>query len=340
MYSKVKYISFVLFFLFIANLNAGKITKTGTTAAKFLTIGVGSRANGLGNAFVGIANDATAMYWNPSGISQLKQIELVANYTQWIADINFSYIGFVVPLNQYGVIGFNTTYMGMGEMDVTTEEFPEGTGETFSAGSYAIGFCYAKNLTDRFSIGANLKYINEYIMNCDANSFAIDIGTLFITPFRDIRFGVSISNFGMKMQMTGPDLLVQKDIDERIYGNNESVNAILSTDQFDLPLLLRVGLSGDFVRYGLMRVTWAVDAVHPNDNSEYLNYGFEIGLLDEIINLRAGKSVFLESREEKFSLGGSLSFRLRTGSRISLDYAYQSFEHLNQIHKYTLRLVF
>ncbi len=331
----------MLLLILVSGLNAVDITKTGTTAAKFLAIGVGSRANGLGNAFVGIANDATAMYWNPSGISQLNNTELVVNYTQWIADIYFSYMGFVFPVREYGVLGINTTYLGMGEMEVTTEEFPEGTGETFSAGSYAIGLTFARRLTDRFSIGANLKYINEYIMNCDASSIAIDIGTLFITPFRDIRFGVSISNFGRKMQMTGPDLLVQKDIDERIYGNNESVNAILSTDQFDLPLLLRVGLSGDFVRSGLMRVTWAVDAVHPNDNSEYLNYGFEIGLLDEIINLRAGmKSVFLESREEKFSLGGSLSFRLGTGSRISLDYAYQSFEHLNQIHKYTLRLVF
>lgn len=341
MYTKTKYIILVLLLLIVSAVGGQNINKTGTTAAKFLAIGVGSRANGLGDAFVGIANDASAMYWNPSGISQLKQMELVANYTQWIADIDFSYVGFVIPLKVYGVIGFNATYMGMGEMDVTTEDFPEGTGETFSAGSYAIGFCYAKNLTDRLSIGANLKYINEYIMNCDANSFAIDIGTLFISPFRDIRFGVSISNFGRKMQITGPDLLVQKDIDEQIHGNNESVNAYLATDKFDLPLLLRVGISGDFVKSGLMRVTWAIDAAHPNDNTEYMNFGVEIGLLSELLILRAGmKSMFMETRDEKLSLGGGLNFRLGSTSKINIDYAYQSFEHLNQIHKYTLRLVF
>jgi hypothetical protein len=338
---KLKYfIIFLLALLMVNIVNAEKITKTGTMAAKFLSIGVGSRANALGDAFVAIANDATAMYWNPSGISQLKQTELVANYTQWIADMYFSYIGLVIPMERYGVIGLNTTYLGMGEMEVTTEEYPEGNGEYFSAGSYAIGFSYARRLTDRFSIGGNLKYINEFISNCDANTIAIDVGTLFITPFRDIRFGVCMSNFGGKMQITGDDLLVQKDIDERIEGNNESVNAYLATDEFDLPLHLRVGLSGDFSISNFMDATWAIDAAHPNDNSEYINYGIELAFLNKMLIFRVGmKSVFMDNRDEKLSVGGGLNIPINN-IRIKIDYAYQSYEHLEQIHKYTMRVVF
>jgi len=330
----------IISFLLSFSLNATeRVDKTGTTAAKFLSVGVGSRANGLGNAFVGIANDASAMYWNPSGISQIKQTELIVNYTNWYAGIDFSYIGLALPVGTYGVLGMNITNINMGEFDVTTEEFPEGTGEVFKAGSYAIGLAYAKGLTDRFMIGTNLKYIHENIMNCNANSFAVDLGTLFITPFRDIRFGVSISNFGKKLQMSGMDLLVQKDIDERIHGNNESVNANLATDKFDLPLLLRVGLSGDIFPNKESRITWAIDAAHPNDNTEYINLGVESALFREMLFLRAGmKSLFMETREDKLSLGFGLNFGLSDRTKVRFDYAYQSSEHLDQTHKFTLTL--
>ncbi|MBL7068049.1 MAG: PorV/PorQ family protein [Candidatus Marinimicrobia bacterium] len=336
------YLTFILILFFLSHLLVGDVvTKTGTTSAKFLTIGVGSRANGIGDAFVGIANDATAMYWNPAGIAQLKQMEFVTNYSQWIADINLTYMGLVIPLQQYGTIGLSATHMGIGEMEVTTEANPEGTGEMFKSGSYAIGFTYSKMLTDRFFLGGNIKYINEYIMNCGAGAFAVDIGTLFISPFRGIRFGVSISNFGGKMQMTGSDLLVTKDIDETIHGNNESVNAYLATDEFDLPLLLRVGLSGDLGDPKYIRTTWAIDAIHPNDNSEYLNMGVEMGFWNDVLVLRAGlKSLYMDYRDERFSLGGGIHLPLANNIKLFVDYAYQSYQYLDQAHKYTMRIVF
>lgn len=336
------YLTFVFILSLFSFIEGGEaVTKAGTTAAKFLTIGVGARANGIGDAFVSIANDATAMYWNPAGIAQLKQMEFITNYSQWIADINLTFMGLVIPLQQYGTLGFSVTHMGVGEMEVTTETNPEGTGEMFNSGSYTIGLTYSKILTDRFFLGSNVKYINEYIMNCGAGTFAIDIGTLFISPFKGIRFGASISNFGGKMQMTGSDLLVTKDIDETIYGNNESVNAYLATDEFDLPLLLRVGLSGDFGNPKFIRTTWAIDAIHPNDNSEYLNMGVEMGFWDDVLILRAGmKSIFMDYRDERLSLGGGIHLTLANNIKLFVDYAYQSYHYLNQVHKYTMRIVF
>jgi len=337
-----KFILLLAVLLFSVSLKSENITKTGTTSAKFLSVGIGSRANGMGDAFVAIANDATAMYWNPAGLSWIKNREFLVNYSQWFLDINFSYTGFAMPLGNYGTFGISLTYIkSIDEMEVTTEDYPEGTGETFSAGHYAIGFSYGKNLTDRFAIGGNIKYIGEYIMNCRANSFAIDIGTLFITPFKDVRFGVCVSNFGKKMQITGPDLLVQKDIDETKYGNNESVNAYLSTDRFDLPLLLRVGLSGEFVNKRAMRITWAVDALHPNDNTEYINCGIEVSLLNDLIFLRSGKSsIFMKNRENKYSAGFGLNIKINSTTRIAFDYSYQDYEHLPQTYRYSLIIKF
>ncbi len=326
--------------LILSLLPAQNVNKTGTTAANFLKIGVGSRAIGMGGAFVALANDASAMFWNPGGIARLERSELLVNHTRWLADIGFTYIGYVLPVPRMGTIGINITAMTMKPMLVTRYGQEEGTGETFKAGSYALGLTYARKLTDRFSIGGNVKYIREFISQSSSGGFAMDIGTVFVTPFKDIRFGSSITNFGQKLQITGKDLLVNKDISP-IEGNNESVNAYLSTDRFDLPLLLRVGLSGEAVNTSALRVTWAVDGVHPNDNSEYVNAGIEIGLFNNMIALRGGmKSLYMEDGEEEFTLGGGLYLPVNRTMKLDANYAFESFVHLNSIHKLTIRLIF
>ncbi|MFQ6604677.1 MAG: PorV/PorQ family protein [Fidelibacterota bacterium] len=327
--------------LFILSLLAAQnVNKTGTTAANFLKIGVGSRAIGMGGAFVALADDASAMFWNPGGTARLERSELLVNHTRWLADIGFTYVGYLMPIPRVGTIGFNVTSMTMEPMLVTRYDQEEGTGETFRAGSYAVGVTYARKLTDRFSIGGNVKYIREYISQSSSGGFAMDIGTIFVTPFRDIRFGSSISNFGQKLQISGKDLLVNKDISP-IEGNNESVNAYLSTDRFDLPLLLRVGLSGEAIDNDALRITWSVDGIHPNDNSEYVNAGLEIGLFHNMIALRGGmKSLYMEDGEEEFTLGGGLYLPVNRTMKLDANYAFESFVHLNSIHKLTIRLIF
>ncbi|NOZ75684.1 MAG: PorV/PorQ family protein [FCB group bacterium] len=335
------YKPFIAFCIALGLVGAQKVNKTGTTAAGFLKIGAGARAVGLGGAFVSLADDASAMYWNPSGITQLKSGELLVNRSQWIADIAFTYLGFVQPLPGIGTVGLQVTAMTMGEMEVTRYGYEEGTGETFRAGSYALGLTYARSLTDRFSIGGTVKYINEYISQSSASGLAIDLGTLFLTPFKDIRFGVSISNFGQKLQISGKDLLVNKDIDPLHNGNNESVNAYLATDRFDLPLLLRVGLSGELLNSPALRLTWAVDGIHPNDNSEYVNTGLELALLNNLVMLRGGlKSLYQQDGEEQFTLGAGLKVPVNRSMLMEADYAFESFIHLNNIHKLAIRIVF
>ena len=134
------------------------VDKTGTTAAKFLSIGVGSRAVGMGGAYTSIADDATAMYWNPAGISFYNTREVYFNHSNWIADIAFDYFGITMPVNRKYSLGFNITSVTMDEMEVTRYG-NENTGETFSASDYAFGSTLSLNLTDRFSVGFNGKYI-------------------------------------------------------------------------------------------------------------------------------------------------------------------------------------
>ncbi|MBM4161272.1 MAG: PorV/PorQ family protein [Ignavibacteria bacterium] len=322
-------------------LFAQDVSKVGTTAAKFLTIPVGSRSIAMGGAFVSLANDMSALYWNPSGLARIDRPEVLVSHSRWLADIRHDFAGIGLPFGDFGTIGFSVTAMTMPDMEVTTEAFPEGTGEMFSATSYAFGFSYARNLTDWFSIGATVKYVRETIYHSSSGAFAVDIGTLFTTPFQGVRLGVSITNFGEKLQIAGEDLLVQKDIDESQYGNNSSVNAYLSTDKFDLPLALRLSLSGEAFKTDNQRLTIAVDASHPNDNTESVNAGFEYSVLNDLLMLRGGvRSLFQRDTEESYTFGGGTRYNISALIQIRLDYAYQSFGRLKNVHTFSLGLQF
>ncbi|MFC1480728.1 PorV/PorQ family protein [Candidatus Neomarinimicrobiota bacterium] len=335
----------ILLMLLAASIvHADDITKVGTTSAKFLAIGAGARAVSMGGAFVATANDATALYWNPSGITELGRPELIVNQSRWLADINFTYLGVVLPLANAGAVGLSVTAMTMDEMKVTkygvTGDY---TGETFKVGSYALGVSYARRLTNNFAIGGTAKLINEVIEQASATGLAVDVGTLFQTPFWGVRMGVSMSNFGSKMKMSGDNLLIRADVAPNQAGNNGNINAILDTDAFDLPLLMRIGLAKDFIDTDQIRLTIEVDGVHPNDNSEYINTGFELAmnLLGGTASLRGGlKSLYMANSEEEFTVGGGVAFPVGGISNLGLDYAYESWRHLGLVQKFSLQLGF
>lgn len=320
---------------------AQQVTKTGTTAAKFLSIGVGPKANSMGGAFTSLANDATAMYWNPAGLASISEVQTIFTYTNMFADINLNYVGVVLPAVGIGTFGFSVTALNMGEMEVTTEYYPEGTGEKFTAGSYAFGLSFARNVTDNFAVGFNIKYITENIYNSSANGFGFDIGTVFNTPFYGIKLASSISNYGSKMKMSGQDLLVRHDPDAQRAGNNETIDAYYSTDEFELPLRLQVGISKEFRFLEQHKFTLAVDAIHPNDNNQWINLGGEVSLFNDLLSLRGGyKTLFLKDATEGLTFGAGIKFDGLTFLRITVDYSYQQMKYLDNMHSFAVLLAF
>lgn len=316
------------------------VSKVGTVSAPFLEINVGSRAIGMGGAFVAIANDATALYWNPAGISRLPGHELVFIHSAWLADINYDFVGAVFQLKNNGAIGISLISLSTAEMKVRTVDQPEGTGEMFSVGDLALGLAYARNLTERFSIGVNGKFIQQNIWNMSATGFAIDIGTLFTTPFAGMKIGMSISNFGGKLQMLGKDTFINYDLAPDQEGSNDRLPAHLNTDKFSLPLLFRVGVALDAVTLKSSKVMLAVDAVHPNDNTEYLNVGVEYSSRDWLF-LRAGfENLFVLDGEGGLTLGAGMKYNLSRNARIELDYSYQDFGRLLNAQSFSLSLGF
>jgi len=318
-----------------------EVKKVGTSAATFLRIPVGARGTAMGSAFASVADDASAMFWNPGGVARLPGYALLVDHAKWLPGLNYNYFGVVIPLQAVGNIGINVTALGTEEMDITTPDQPMGTGEKFDATSIEVGITISRNLTDRFSLGGNIKYINEKILNSSAAGFAIDVGALYDTPFPRIRLGFCISNVGTKMQMSGDDLNVRVDIAPDQEGNNQSVTGSLNTGKFDLPLIMRLGLSWDAIKGERNRFTLAVDGINPNDNGQSVSAGAELALFKEVLFLRGGfNELFLEQREKGLTLGAGVSAKTSSGLGFLADYAYQEFTHLGGINRFTLALVF
>jgi hypothetical protein len=321
---------------------AQQTNKIGTAAATFLRIPVGARAAGMGGAFVSMVDDPSGVYWNPSSISSVTSKAATLDHTEWLPGISFDFAGIVLPFGDAGTVALSATMLHTDEMEVTTPQQQMGTGETFTASSIALGATYSRSLTERFAIGGTFKYIRETIYNSSASAVGFDVGTMFETPFAGIRLGASISNFGTKMQMDGEDLNLRVDIAPGQEGNNQSIVGRLHTDAFDLPLTMRVGVSGEIVNSPDARVTLSADGVNPNDNAASVNLGAELGMLNETLRLRAGyRDLFLSGNEFDYTFGVGLhAVKIVGDFTASFDYAFQKYLHLGNSSRFTLELRF
>jgi len=315
-------------------------SKVGSTAAPFLNIGIGPRAISMGGAFIATASDVSSLYWNPAGASSSDINEAMFSHSSWFADINYNWAGAMLKLGDAGTVGLNLTYLDYGDMEITTLAEQDGTGQLFSAHDMSIGLTYAYNLTDRFSLGGTVKYIQQKIWNTSASAFAMDLGVLFHSDIYGLRIGATITNFGTPMKMDGKDLLVQHDIDPNNYGNNDQILATLQTGEFPLPLTFRIGLAMDVLNSEEHRVTFAADALHPNDNDESLNVGAEY-MFNNLIAFRIGyKSLLLTNSEEGLTAGVGLNYNFTNDFGVRVDYAYQDFGVLDYTQHFSLGIKF
>jgi len=327
----------IIMIMCMSAIYAQSVNKVGTSAANFLKIGVGARAIGMGSAY-STMSDINSMYWNPAGIAKIETREATFNHVDWLMDVNYDFAAIAANLSDFGTIGAFTSVISTEDMPVRTVDEPLGTGEYFNYGSLVVGLSYARNLTDNFAIGANAKYVREHIWNESASTFAFDIGTLYTIPFlNEFRIGASITNFGSKMKMEGRDLLLITKVGP---GQGNLLNTNYEVDEYELPLTMRIGLAVDAVKSAENRVTVALDAIHPNDNKEYVNAGAEYAWND-IVFVRGGyKTLFLKDSEEGLALGFGLKYRVVDMVKVILDYGYQDFGRLKDVHYISLSVEF
>jgi len=211
--------------------NANMLFAQGESAVPFLLIAPGARAGGMGEAGVALANDATAIYWNPAGLAfQYEDPEVdykgeaTFMHVNWLPQFNFSDLFYDFFAARYyleeidGMLGFGLTYLNLGE-NVWTDEDNNNLG-TFDSKEYAITLGYATKLEDNLGIGLNLKLIRSELVpqfvkvgaenrGGNATSFAVDVGVLWTPAYEflenRLNFGANLSNFGPEVTYINED---------------------------------------------------------------------------------------------------------------------------------------
>jgi opacity protein-like surface antigen len=300
----------------------------GTRPAQFLKFPVGGRAVAMGESFAAVVNDATALFWNPAGVGNLKNLEVHLTHVDYLVDINYEFAGLVIPTAS-GNLGFSALAWSMGDEPVTSASDPTGeSGITWTASSFAVGVTLSRALTDRFSVGVTGKYIQDNIYHSSAKTLAVDIGSLYDTGIRGLKIGMAMSNFGGKMKLAGRDLSVAGVDVAPLLPGNTTPNGDLRTTGWPLPLNFRVGLSVELLKSKSGSLLLAGDFNHPTDADERINFGAEYALRDFIF-VRGGYKFNYD--EESFTLGGGLKLK-----RFTFDYAYKDFGILGNPNMFSI----
>ncbi|MFH1851927.1 MAG: PorV/PorQ family protein [Candidatus Neomarinimicrobiota bacterium] len=322
-----KYIVSIICILLAVNLLVGQDAdqKVGMTGAKFLAIPVGARAAGMGEAFTGIVDDGSAIFWNVAGIAKLDGHGLFVSNTQWPADIQFEAAAITIDVARMGKLSFNIVAMHMGQMRVRTAYQPDGTGEMFTVQSFAGGLGWAKGLTDQFAMGLNLKYIREEFAGLVAAGWAIDVGSLYDTGWNGMKIGMSMTNFGSDIAFDGTF---------RKWYDLETPGVLTRFDEYALPLTFRFGITMDVLEMGSSKIVLAADAIHPPDNKELVNLGFEMRMA-QMVALRAGYKIGVDEGGLTAGVGLNLPFM-----GTAIDMAYSAFGELGNVTRISLGMNF
>ncbi len=322
---------------------AGDLTKVGTTSANFLQLRVGARAIAMGGSFVGVANDGSALYWNPAGITNLPGIQAFYQNSRLYAGLKHQSFGLSYSLDQQNYLGLLVNYLDMGKMEQTTLESPDGTNQQFDAASMAIGLTFARQLTNRVSFGLTAKYIQERIWLEYARGYAFDIATLYTIREKGIRIGMNLSNLGPDMGIgEAPHLKFYKRKPDD-YPGSPQPEAQLSTKTFPLPLAFSMGVSLDIIGQNALRhseehrLTIATSITDGYDSPFRMNFGTEY-VCHDVLALRGG--YYLNYDTENYALGFGLNIYKYARINLQLDYAWMNYGDLGSINTYGLEFKF
>lgn len=303
--------------------------KLAQTGMKFLNVGSDARVTAMAEAFTAVEGYSSSMFYNPAGMARQRVFgNILLGQTKWIGEINHNFASAaIVPFGgAAGVIGVSLQFVDYGELYATiranNEEGFLDIG-TFSPSASMIGVGYAIELSPRFSVGGNVKYVSQNLgstvigyeqsgeyrrTKSETGVLAFDLGVLYRTGVKSLNFGMTVRNF--------------------------SREARYENEGFQLPLIFKIGISinaldllaVDEKEHSLLV---GFDATHPRDYPEQLNLGVEYVFMD-FFAVRAGYMM----NNDVFGLTSGLGVRRELGPMlVAVDYSYTPFDVFKDVHR-------
>lgn len=332
---KYIYLTVIIAAIFSIPVN-GQFEKKAQVGMKFLSNPVSAEAIARGTAGINSTYNSNGIFWNPALTSLIStDVDVSLNYHQWIADISYNAVSASINAFGLGVVTLSGTFMDYGELYTTVKSNNaagyEETG-TFSPGAFQLGFGFAQKVSDKFSYGINLKYVNQ------------DLGSAWITTSGD---SMTSSNFtrGLKAYELGAVAIdigtyydfQYKGITFAATLQNVSQDKKYEFESFPLPFSVSFGATVAPLQFlpqdmGLHNVVVCFESNHPRDFGEKTKWGLEYDY-DRTFFVRTGYITNLDERG--FSAG--LGFRQNiSGINLRIDYAYQNAGIFGNLNYFTV----
>lgn len=303
-----------------------EVERAGQSGWQFLKINGDAKQAAMGSAFTALGQgDANSIFGNPAALTNVSNIDIVFNRTNWIADIGYNSISVAKNFDAIGFFAVHLANVDYGSIAETINSPIAGedrteaviTGRTFTASDLAIGVTYARKITEQLSVGGNVRWIRETIAEVSMTNWAIDVGTLFYTGYRSLRLGVVARNFGP---------------DSHFFGFSEEYQS--EPVDVKMPLDFRFGVAMDFFdeQGSPHLLTLSLEANHPNDTEEKLHFGSEYKF-NNIFSIRGGYKFNYD--EESFTFGLGIQYPV-LDYNLKVHYAYVDFGDLKNVHMFTL----
>ena len=270
-------------------------------ANDYLQYGAGARSLAMGGAYVALADDASAPYWNPACLTQIEEHQFLSMYAPFFEGTSYNFLSYVHPLRRIGSVGISDVLLHSGgyeEVDISLGVI----GANKSIFKNAVIISYANRIHRDISVGANLKLIHERVMRYTGNGQGVDLGILY-EPIDELNIGLTLQN------------VIQPKVTLR-----------------DEPDVYKVNLKGGLAVNAFSgRLTLSADINKLVDEKAYFCGGIEVCPWEKVgsslrrVDLRAGFNHL-----QSFTCGIGLKIKF-----FSVDYAFNSHE-LGNLHKFAL----
>ena len=338
----------VILLLAIAQISfAGNPDRQGEAGATQLLLNPWARSAGLSAMTTANIAGVEALRLNVAGLVRSpSKTQIMGSHARYFegTSIAMNALGIAQKVGTNGAFGVSLMTMDFGDIPITTEDFPEGTGATFSPSFFNMAISYAHAFKNKVSVGLAVRVVSEGLADVSANGIGIDAGVQYVTGENDeFKFGISLRNVGTPMKYEGDGLT------QSLQSPNPDVDGELSfftrSNQFDMPSLLNIGASYDFIINPKHRITLVGNFTSNTFYEDQIGGGLEY-VFNDMFMLRGGYKYELDTDEEVqqsvytgISAGASVQvpFNKEKGSNFGIDYAYRHTNLWSGTHNITIR---
>jgi hypothetical protein len=319
--------------------SAGSEGRKGTAGALELRIPVGARGAALGGTVASDVSGVESMFWNPAGLATIEGTDVMMTHEAYFADMKLNWVGVATKVGGFGVLGVSAKVLSIGDINVTTEAAPNGTGEVLTPTFTVMGLSWGRQFTDRVNFGGTLNWVNESIVDNNAAGLAFDLGVQYVTDWRGFRLGMVMKNYGTSMafngpgfELTVPDPAADPNANPRVLSNASS--------RFEMPSYFTLATSYNVLQSSGEKLTALATFQNNNFSGDNLRGALEwsfrdllalrgsyFGTFNGTIDPLTGAETFkLDAGDDLYAgwaLGAGVKTKLGGESKIGVDFAWK-----------------